>query len=954
MSTTYMTVKLNLSDGTIVYPQVSLDNIVASISDPTLVQIATLSGGTVSTSQLPVVTTVGNPGTNTTIPTEAAVRSALATVAGTATPMTTAARTATTPAAGALIWDTDLETLFIGDGSTAGGVAIQGGGGGGDYVGQDGIEIVSGSTIRANTATADELISGTTVTKLVDANAYRTLNHDEPVIFGGSTASLAANTVFEFCDGVYAKKGDEIQVYFEFIGDFGNFDIIHESTLGGTKYRITSTAVQVYDSADTLQYTYDHGLTLSTFVNIEIQRRISYRYFDRNIVPRVKLELSTLSGSFTLTDLVPLGDYGNYVVTASFAVSNLTTNYIVSDARKRIWVFGDSYTVMATYTGWPYHLPYNLADNIAFFGFNGANSMDMIETVRLLIAKTRPEYIVWALGMNDRDSGSSLNANWKTCLDELEHICADNAVQLVLVTIPNVPNVNNTLKNAYIHSLDYPVIDFAKAVNADTAGATWYDGLLSEDNLHPSTLGAMTLANAFTRYFATSFYLSDAGVVANEITQDLRKNIINSIPTGYGLVVGGGTISQNRFVDIEEINPSVRLTVIAGHSYTGKVSATQWLATENYYATKNGLDAHLSVLLAEGWGFHTDAKMAFISKPEPLALNNLTVHFRAGKSYVSLDDCFGGYVVKSTSGSTAGTLAYGLTASDEYICFEPTIDGSTISFGTVTTYNGEKYIHGNGQDKTFISGSINCSGKVVASNLALTDVTITGGTFKLGNVTIPAGSTVALTGDAVIGAVNGVTINGPGTLDFGLIYHVGSSISTYANLQFIGLKIINGLGSGGAFLQVGTGGNVNIESCEITGNTTTYRGILSLANGTTNIKNCYMHGNKAPGSDYFIYVSGSATVNITGGTFTENSQVAGTSTTSFFDHVIWTAKIAGVGKTKLTSGVTFDMTGNANTDVITGGTLIVEDGASVITTGGSTVALTGGTYTTLKNDGTLS
>ena len=71
----YMTAKLNLSDGTILYPQVSLDNIVASISDPTLVTVATTSGGKVPTSQLPVVTVVGSGATNDTVPTAAAVRS---------------------------------------------------------------------------------------------------------------------------------------------------------------------------------------------------------------------------------------------------------------------------------------------------------------------------------------------------------------------------------------------------------------------------------------------------------------------------------------------------------------------------------------------------------------------------------------------------------------------------------------------------------------------------------------------------------------------------------------------------------------------------------------------------------------------------------------------------------------------------------------------------------------
>lgn len=51
MSQTYMTAKLNLTDGTIVYPQVSLDNVVNSIDDPTLATIATgisisVNGGT--------------------------------------------------------------------------------------------------------------------------------------------------------------------------------------------------------------------------------------------------------------------------------------------------------------------------------------------------------------------------------------------------------------------------------------------------------------------------------------------------------------------------------------------------------------------------------------------------------------------------------------------------------------------------------------------------------------------------------------------------------------------------------------------------------------------------------------------------------------------------------------------------------------------------------------------
>ena len=54
MSQTYMTAQLNLTDGTVIYPQASADNIVTAIDDPTPAEIAIITGGTVPTSELPV------------------------------------------------------------------------------------------------------------------------------------------------------------------------------------------------------------------------------------------------------------------------------------------------------------------------------------------------------------------------------------------------------------------------------------------------------------------------------------------------------------------------------------------------------------------------------------------------------------------------------------------------------------------------------------------------------------------------------------------------------------------------------------------------------------------------------------------------------------------------------------------------------------------------------------
>jgi hypothetical protein len=42
---------------------------------------------------------------------------------------TSSNRTTYTPAQGEPMWETDTETLYIGDGSTAGGIAVTGGGG---------------------------------------------------------------------------------------------------------------------------------------------------------------------------------------------------------------------------------------------------------------------------------------------------------------------------------------------------------------------------------------------------------------------------------------------------------------------------------------------------------------------------------------------------------------------------------------------------------------------------------------------------------------------------------------------------------------------------------------------------------------------------------------------------------------------------------------------------------
>lgn len=56
-------------------------------------------------------------------------------------------------------------------------------------------------------------------------------------------------------------------------------------------------------------------------------------------------------------------------------------------------------------------------------------------------------------------------------------LCSENNIQLILATIPTVPNRQKTGFNKYIKSLGLRYIDFAAAVGATMEGV-WNEGLL--------------------------------------------------------------------------------------------------------------------------------------------------------------------------------------------------------------------------------------------------------------------------------------------------------------------------------------------------------------------------------------------------------------------------------------------------------------------------------------------
>ena len=173
--------------------------------------------------------------------------------------------------------------------------------------------------------------------------------------------------------------------------------------------------------------------------------------------------------------------------------SNGSFRFTSSEYNKSIWIFGDSYVSLNAENRWIYHME-KLCGKVALVdGYAGRNSYYAFESFAESIDRGNPSIVIWAMGMNDKDSGS-VNSKWKEYTEKVIAICKKRNIEVILCTIPCTPTVDNSYKNAYIKSTGCRYIDFAKSVNGESFGSTWFDDMLSNDNVHPSEKGAFALA----------------------------------------------------------------------------------------------------------------------------------------------------------------------------------------------------------------------------------------------------------------------------------------------------------------------------------------------------------------------------------------------------------------------------------------------------------------------------
>lgn len=248
---------------------------------------------------------------------------------------------------------------------------------------------------------------------------------------------------------------------------------------------VDTTNIYLYDKSTNLRATYAHGLTMDKFITVSIVV---------GQTKTAKIILTTANGRFIQDNAFWGGcreDVTAQAISGTFTNARLT--WYVPDYNYDLWAFGDSY-----FDFWGWDIIENLGfHNFMFDGFGGRGSRRAFESLNLALEKAIPKKILWCLGMNDPDTETAIDAEWKETVDSIIDLCNKKGIELILCTIPETPVTVHTFKNAYIKASGKRYVDVCHAVGADVSN-TWYDGLRNNtesDKIHPTNLGKRVIAD---------------------------------------------------------------------------------------------------------------------------------------------------------------------------------------------------------------------------------------------------------------------------------------------------------------------------------------------------------------------------------------------------------------------------------------------------------------------------
>lgn len=267
-----------------------------------------------------------------------------------------------------------------------------------------------------------------------------------------------------------------------------------EKEYSASYVEIDAEYVRVYEQTAerAMRAEYKHGLNIAEYVNASIDTGFG----------DACITLGTFSGIYKSQRFPWLGRSGQILAYGNgVKLKNVTLRWYCDDFKRDIWLFGDSYFNASSEARWTSYMIKDGYTDHLMSGYPGMDSLTAIRYFKLALSHAVPKCAVWCLGMNDPDQADSINENYRKCGEEFLKLCAENGIIPILSTIPNVPQRINDFKNAWVRSSGCRYVDFSHAVGGDAPNSSWYDGMLFDDLVHPTPLGAKALYVQFITDF---------------------------------------------------------------------------------------------------------------------------------------------------------------------------------------------------------------------------------------------------------------------------------------------------------------------------------------------------------------------------------------------------------------------------------------------------------------------
>lgn len=253
--------------------------------------------------------------------------------------------------------------------------------------------------------------------------------------------------------------------------------------------------VTYFSDSQTTTKTYAHGLTFENNIQILL-----------SMLVEDKIDVTVVSNGKSFTQRSDWKGYNGTLFSESIGstLNNARFSWTCKKLNSDIWLFGDSYFGTTSELRWPYYMLNNGYKDVLINGFAGAGCLNAFSDVTTLLQHNTPKYIVWCMGMNNKDTESSVNTDWNSTFSALKDLCKSNGIELILSTIPTVRGgyVEDTneysmrihkFKNAIVRSSGIRYIDFDKAVGANEETGEWFGDMLYSDGVHPAADGARAL-----------------------------------------------------------------------------------------------------------------------------------------------------------------------------------------------------------------------------------------------------------------------------------------------------------------------------------------------------------------------------------------------------------------------------------------------------------------------------